>query len=65
MSFLELPFGFLASPSYFCLVTSAIQAIHQSLGPECEEWNTPDGFFHAWYMRATEFSLKPISVPDA
>ena len=49
VSFLDLPFGFLASPSYFCLVTSAIQAIHQNLGPECEDWNTLKGF-RAWCM---------------
>ena len=39
IGFLALPFGFLASPAYFSLVTSTIQSAHQSQGPAQADWN--------------------------
>ena len=37
--FLSLPFGWVASPSFFGLVTEVIQEIHQACGPEDDSWN--------------------------
>ena len=45
-----LPFGFLANPSYFSLVTSASHAIHRNIGPDRGEWSTPDRFPCAVYV---------------
>ena len=44
LGFLALPFGFLASPAYFQLVTSTIQSIHQSQSPTQSEWNDEERF---------------------
>ena len=37
--FPSLPFGWVASPSYFGLVTEVIQEIHLACGPAEESWN--------------------------
>ena len=44
MGFLSLPFGFLASPSYFALATTPIQILHQSCRPEDSRWNDSDNY---------------------
>ena len=44
VGFLALPFGFLASPSYFSLVTSTIQSIHKSRKPSDTVWNGAENY---------------------
>ena len=50
IGFLALPFGFLASPSYFALATSPIQAIHQRHKPADVSWNDCDNYSAFLYI---------------
>ena len=42
--YLSLPFGWVASPGFFHLVTEIIQEIHRSFGPSNSSWNSPDAY---------------------
>ena len=44
IGFLALPFGFLASPAFFNLITTTIQAIHKSMKPNDPVWNGPENY---------------------
>ena len=44
------PFGWVASPGFFRLVTEVIQEIHRSFGPANTSWNSPDAFIAFLYV---------------
>ena len=39
-SFLALPFGFVGSPGYFCMLTDIVQAMRRSFAPSDQTWNS-------------------------
>ena len=50
IGFLAFPFGFLASPAYFALVTTPMQLIRQAMGPSRAEQFGSDGYSCILYI---------------
>ena len=48
--YLPLPFGWVASPGFFRLITEVIHEIHRSYGPAQTTWNSPDASLAFLYV---------------